>query len=93
MDRAVTPRVLRLLHSDFAEDADLVAAVLEDVQSGNQDRERMIAAVVLAASGSLTELETQIALSHVDWRDVLVNAELAHGDWRSEIDRRLGQQS
>jgi len=42
-----------------------------------QDQERLHAAVVLAAGGTIAGFHTQLELAQLDWRDVLMNAGLA----------------
>ncbi|MBM7774575.1 hypothetical protein JOD54_004779 [Actinokineospora baliensis] len=52
--------------------------------------ERVQAAIVLLADGDMARLRDALALSVVDWRDVLVGASLADEDWPSRLDRELG---
>ena len=58
-----------------------------------QSRERIDAAIVLLADGSLSRLERAVAVAERDWRDVLVAAGLAHGDWTERLDQLLGPRS
>lgn len=85
----LTPRLLRRITHDYPSSAEHVVAWLQQVESGSQDRERVVAAVVLAAAGDEVELRRQIALSHLDWRDVLMNGGLANTDWPQQLDQRL----
>jgi hypothetical protein len=54
-----------------------------------QDTERLQAAVVLVASGDESRLESALAMGRLDWRDLLVAAGLASGDWGARLDERL----
>ncbi|MEM8921894.1 MAG: hypothetical protein AAGD35_00605 [Actinomycetota bacterium] len=90
MDDGVTPRIQRRLKADFGEHADRVAHLLEGAHSGTQHRERVIAAIVIAAAGDLRQIHEGVALSRLDWRDVLVGGDLADADWEEEMDRLLG---
>jgi hypothetical protein len=54
------------------------------------DSERVQAAIVFAANGDLRELKREAELAAVDWRDVLVNGDLAHDDWPGILDSELG---
>jgi hypothetical protein len=63
---------------------------LGEVESGNQDRERVVAAAALAADGDLERLRQLVALSRVDWRDVLVLGGLDSAEWSAILDDRLG---
>jgi hypothetical protein len=52
--------------------------------------ERVQAAVVLLAGGDLGGLRKALQLAVSDWRDLLVAAGLADGDWPVRLDRELG---
>jgi hypothetical protein len=52
--------------------------------------ERVQAAAVLLAGGSLAELREAVVLGRTDWRDLLVAAGLAHDDWPARLDEALG---
>ena len=75
---------------DFPDDAERVAGLLGAVHSGNQDRERVLGAVVLGADGDLSQLQQLIELSRIDWRDVLVGGGLGNADWQTVLNDRLG---
>ena len=64
----VTERLTRRIRTDFADDVDRVRQLLGDVESGKQDRERVLAAAFLGAHGDVQDLGQLIQLSHVDWR-------------------------
>jgi len=90
VDPGITSRVRRRVRADFGDDADLAMRLLADVESGNQDRERVVAAVLLGARGDLQRLRRVIELSRFDWRDVLVGAGLGNADWARVILEQLG---
>lgn len=54
---------------------------------GHEVSERVHAAVVLASGGDLELLEEQASLAEVDWRDVLVAADLAGEDWTERLEQ------
>jgi hypothetical protein len=95
MEPHVTQRVQQRVRTDFERGsidpvlARLTALDLPRVDSAD-GRERIQAAVVLAARGRWSEFEQLAELAEVDWRDVLVAAELADEDWRTRLDEQLG---
>jgi len=52
--------------------------------------ERVRAAIVLLANGTLSGFREAVELAKTDWRDLLVAAELAHEDWPARLDDALG---
>ncbi|WP_233521588.1 hypothetical protein [Streptomyces triticagri] len=52
--------------------------------------ERVQAAVVLAARGSVRGFVDAVQLARLDWRDLLMAAGLAHRDWPERLDAELG---
>jgi hypothetical protein len=89
---SVSERVAVRVRADFgAREAGEALRELAGTETGNQDAERVHAAVVLAAGGSLGQLKRLVALSHVDWRDVLVAGGLGNGDWPEVLARELGR--
>jgi integrase len=52
--------------------------------------ERLQAAIVLLAEGSIRQFREAIELALADWRDLLVAAELAQADWPDRLDVELG---
>ena len=52
--------------------------------------ERVQAAIVFAANGDFSELKREVELAAIDWRDVLMNGDLAGDDWQSVMDSELG---
>ena len=89
MDAGITTRLERRVRADFS-DADRAFGLLGGVESGTQDRERVLAAVVLAAGGDLQQLQELVKSSRVDWRDVLVAGGLGNADWPRLLDGSLG---
>lgn len=90
-DSGLTARVRRRVRLDFPERHDQALNALEAVHSGNQDRERVVAAVVLSAKRDLARLHQAVALSRLDWRDALVGGGLADEDWPQRLDAELGR--
>ncbi|MEU0940582.1 MULTISPECIES: hypothetical protein [unclassified Embleya] len=52
--------------------------------------ERIRAAIVLLADGDLGRFRRAVELAKADWRDLLVDAELADADWPARLDTELG---
>lgn len=86
----VSRRLRRQISHDFPGFEDEVERQLGLAESGGQDRERVLAAIVFTASGDLERLENAVELSHQDWRDVLLGSGLAGEDWPAVLDARLG---
>ena len=88
-----TERLIARIMRDFTlEDASDVIGWLGGLPEeafGRQDLERVQAAPVLAASGDLRRFVTGVRLLRIDWRDVLVAADLAEGDWPERFDAEL----
>lgn len=57
---------------------------------GNQDAERLHAALVIRTSGDWDRFRYQRGVLAQDWRDALANAGLAHEDWPHVLDGVLG---
>ena len=85
----MTPRLRRQIDSDFPDAGDEIERLLAAARSDNQDRERVLAAIVFIADGDVARLGQAIALSQLDWRDLLVNGGLANADWPQVLDARL----
>ena len=92
----VSQRVEQRVRADFERDsidpvlARLTALDLPLIDSAD-GRERIQAAVVLAARGRWSAFEQLAELAEVDWRDALVAAGLADEDWRERLDEQLGR--
>ena len=90
----VSGRLAARVRRDFEpEEAAEVLAVLEQVEFplwDLQDKERILTAVVLLAHGRRDVFDRAVELGRRDWRDLLVAAGLANGDWPRRLDRELG---
>jgi len=94
------PRLERRLRRDFSDPGSADTAVRELAElprrAGYETHafadERVQAAIVLLAQGDLLRFRRAVQLAISDWRDVLMAAGLAEGDWRSRLDRELGSQ-
>lgn len=90
----VSDRVARRVSADFSiEDAQKVLRRLDALElplAEKQDPERIPAAIVIVAAGSLDRLLATASEAETDWRDVLVAAGLANADWPSKMDELLG---
>lgn len=91
----VSARLQRKVLQDFGDEAAMVLAELnqipESLASGElSEVERLQAAIVLPSDGDRESFWELVELAHLDWRDLLLAAELAHGDWPQRLDRALG---
>ncbi|CAM5265990.1 hypothetical protein GCM10010329_02960 [Streptomyces spiroverticillatus] len=86
---ALSARLVRRIARDFPEPGSAAEAerLLDGVPDGT---ERVGAAVVLYARGSVPRLRCAIELARSDWRDVLAGAGLADEDWPSRLVAELG---
>jgi hypothetical protein len=94
---AITPRFQRRIERDFPEpgSATEVTRLVMDASDGRpfahlSSDERIQAAIVLYARQDRERLAHAIALAHLDWRDLLLGAELADEDWPRVLDIELG---
>lgn len=85
----VSARLSRRISQDFPEpgSANEVGRMVSEAANS----ERIQAAIVLAAAGDLTLIQYGVELASVDWRDVLMNGDLANDDWPARLDAELGQ--
>ena len=86
----LTPRVERRVQQDFPGEFQLVDDILSRLRVDDADPERIVAAVVLAADGELSELVRAVDLANAHTNELLVEAELAHPDWSQRLDAELG---
>lgn len=90
----VSDRISRWVVGQFREaDAERVLSQLRDLPAsvrGNQDPERIHAALVIRAGGDFQAFESTLRLAHQDWRDLLMAADLGHADWPRVLDEVLG---
>lgn len=87
---SVSNRIAARIARDFGPDAGEVLDALALAESGSQEVERVHAAIVLMAEGSVERLWQAVELSALDWRDVLMNGGLAEWDWPAVLDREFG---
>jgi len=92
-ENGLTPRLAARIRKDFPNDYERVISQLESAESGNQGRERVLAAIVISAQGDLGCLRSALELSRIDWRDVLMNGGLGHEGWPDRLDKELGPAS
>lgn len=89
-----TERLTRRIRRDFPGSAsDHVIhwlSGLDPALAGNQDPERVQAALVLASHGQWSRFIDGVQLLRQDWRDVLVAGGLANEDWPDRLDAALG---
>ncbi len=84
----VSDRLQRRVARDFPQpgSSEEVVRLLAEAS----DCERVQAAIIIAANGDLREFKREAELALVDWRDVLMNGDLAHDDWPDVLDAELG---
>ena len=75
------------------EDVEPVLSMLVELEYLGEEIERIQAAVVLLSGGDSGRFLDAVALAQVDWRDLLVAAQLAHADWPARLDAALGPSS
>jgi len=93
----LSDRLARRVTEDFGPAADEVAGRLDGLalpflEDRPQETERVQVAVVLLARGDRDRFESLATLAEVDWRDVLVDADLADEDYADKIKRLLGSE-
>jgi hypothetical protein len=90
----VSARIQRRIARDFAtgerEQVERTLASLLPSSDGSA-RERMQAAVLIVAEGRMDRLEHQAREVDVDWRDVLMAADLGFDDWPMRVDAFLDE--
>ena len=90
---SVSERIVNRVGRDFGDRAAEALEALALAETGNQDVERVHAALVLMAEGSVERLWQAVELSQVDWRDVLMAGGLGPGDWPEVLEREFGSVS
>ena len=83
----VSKRLRRRVEQDFGDTAPDAC----DLLARSSDSERVQAAIVFAAARDSDELRRQAELAQVDWRDVLVNGQLADAGWEQRLRTELGR--
>ncbi|WP_157985100.1 hypothetical protein [Lentzea terrae] len=86
---SVSERVAARVGRDFGAAAGEALEALALAETGSQEVERIHAALVLMAEGSMDRLWQAVELSALDWRDVLMNGGLANWDWPEVLDREF----
>lgn len=86
---APTARLCARIRRDFPEPGS-AEAIIESLNSMDTS-ERLQAAVVLFADGSLSRFRDSMTLAEIDWRDVLVRGGLENEDWPEVLDQALGK--
>ena len=86
----VTDRLSARISRDFGAMAQQVIDDLRGAEPGVLDSERVVAAIILIAEGDRERLQRAIALSRIDWRDVLMGGGLGNEDWPEKLDQALG---
>ncbi|MFE3270122.1 hypothetical protein [Streptomyces sp. NPDC059215] len=61
-----------------------------ELDASRQSVERLLAAVLVIAAGDVDGFRSAVRLARLDWRDLLVAAGLAGGDWPRVLDGELG---
>ena len=88
----LSERLSRRVRRDFPApgSADEILRLLAELPTDKVlGSERVQAAIVLLADGDFYRLRDGLALARIDWRDVLVAADLADSDWLARLDREL----
>ena len=88
----MTPRLARWIREHYPGRGELIVGRLAQlsVPLQNEPEERILAAIAVLGEGDPRRFEEAIGLAQVDWRDVLVAAELADGRFPARLDRLLG---
>ncbi|MET7756693.1 hypothetical protein ABZT27_18605 [Streptomyces sp. NPDC005389] len=94
----ISVRLERRIRRDFVEPGSAVEIMrrLDELPSAagyDTDQfagERLQAAIVLLAEGSVRQFDDAVRLALRDWRDLLVAAELAEEGWPDRLQAELG---
>ncbi|MFJ5049746.1 hypothetical protein [Streptomyces sp. NPDC088719] len=89
----ITSRIADRIEGQYGVDAGLIFSLLEEAERGvfnEAAEEKVTAAVVIVANGSVDKLLDAIELMEVDWRDLLIAADLACTDWPSRLNDIFG---
>jgi hypothetical protein len=88
----MTPRLARWIREHYPGRGDLIVRRLSQLSVPLQDEpeERILAAVAMLGEGDPRRFEEAVRLAQLDWRDVLVAAELADGRFPARLDDLLG---
>ncbi|MFF3663281.1 hypothetical protein [Streptomyces olivochromogenes] len=89
----ITSRIAARLEEQYGTEASSVSSLLEEVEVRvfhEAAEEKITAAVVILADGSVDKLLGAIELMETDWRDLLIAADLARADWSASLDDIFG---
>jgi hypothetical protein len=86
---SVSDRVAARVARDFGAAASEALDALALAKTGGQEVERVHAALVLMAEGSIDRLWQAVEMSALDWRDVLMNGGMAYWNWPEVLDREF----
>ena len=92
----LSPRVVARVRRDFEPgQVDSIIQVLGTLpeslpMGGDQDADRVQAALVIPARGNPDTFAGLLNLDRQDWRDALVGAGLGGDDWVAKLDHELG---
>jgi hypothetical protein len=94
----ISVRLERRIRRDFSEPGsapEIMRMIDELPNTAGYDTEffaseRLQAAIVLLAQGSLHRFHEAVRLALTDWRDLLVAAGLAHESWPDRLQTELG---
>jgi hypothetical protein len=88
----MTPRLARWIREHYPGRGELIVHRLSRLSVPLQDEpeERILAAIALLGAGDPRHFEEAVRLAELDWRDVLVAAELADGRFPARLDELLG---
>ena len=95
-DYTVSTRLEQLISQQFGTLTPQVIQWLERLNLplvtslGKPGVERVQTAIIIIAAGNMNRFLDAIQLAELDWRDVLVAAGLANGDWATRLDDILG---
>ncbi len=90
----ISERLTRYVGGAFPRDSERVLELLGSLPDpffGGQDVERLQAALVIEAGGRWESVKQMEALAATDWRDALMAADLADGDWPLRLIEVLGE--
>jgi hypothetical protein len=82
---SVSSRLQRRVADDFTHPGSVEEVIRLLTEAS--DSERVQAAIVFA--GELAEIKHAVELAAIDWRDALVNGDLANDNWQSRLDAEL----
>ncbi|MEV0094007.1 hypothetical protein [Streptomyces sp. NPDC050738] len=94
----MSARLERRIHEDFPErgSAPEIMRILDGLtETAGHDAEccageRLQAAIIVLAQGSVRQFRDAVQLALTDWRDLLVAADLADENWRDRLQAELG---